>query len=239
MAIVDYRLGNLFSVKQACTQAGMEGVITSHAEEILAADAVILPGVGAFGDAMAALSELRLVEPLKACAHSGKPLVGICLGLQLLMSESFEFGRHQGLGLIEGDVMKLSVFRDGNRLGKVPHIGWNQVKIVANRESRVANSNRGSRLEIRDSLFENVPDGAFMYFVHSFYARPKDPSAVLCTTCYGPTTFCSAIRKGNIVAFQFHPERSGAMGLKIYQNIAQRLSLSMETREEGNGCQIC
>ena len=209
VAIVDYELGNLFSVKNACEQVGMDASITSDAWEIRQADAVILPGVGAFGNAMETLRRLGLVGVLKETADSGngKPFVGICLGMQLLMTESFEFGRHEGLGLIEGRVVKLQADQEGGRRLKVPQIGWNQIYPET------------------DGDWENSPlaglrGGEHMYFVHSFYVEPKN-STTLSQTLYGPIRFCSSLRKGNIVAFQFHPERSGPSGLQIYRNLVR------------------
>lgn len=224
VAIVDYRLGNLFSVKQACEQAGMEGTITSEAKEILSSDGVILPGVGAFADAMATLSHLGLVKALKEYAASGRPLVGVCLGMQLLMEESHEFGLHQGLGLIRGDVVKLEVSQQGARRLKVPQIGWNRI------------FHPSSTGDWSNSPLAGLNSGEYMYFVHSFYVRPKNRSALFSATSYGPVSFCSGLRQGNIVAFQFHPERSGPMGLKIYRNIAGWFVSFMSRPQEGSLC---
>ena len=215
VAIVDYGMGNLFSVKQACERAGLRARITPAPAALLEASAVILPGVGAFGDAIAALRRSGLDEALREVAASGKPLLGICLGMQLLMSQSAEFGAHRGLGIIPGDVVRLDAPTEeagtgmnGARRSKVPQIGWNQIDAAAPWEG---------------SLLEGLADGAHMYFVHSFYARPGDPEVRLSTTRYGPTTFCSSLRSGSIFACQFHPERSGPLGLRIYQNFAARL----------------
>ena len=219
VAIVDYEMGNLFSVKNACEQAGMEAAITSNAQEIRSADGVILPGVGAFGTAMETLRRLGLVEVLQGVAGSGqgKPFIGICLGMQLLMTESLEFGRHAGLNLIEGQVVKLETSRMGERKLKVPQIGWNQV---------YPHGNGDWKTQTRfDSPFAGLTDGEYMYFVHSFYVKPLNQAVVLSQTAYGPTHFCSSLKKGNIVAFQFHPERSGPAGLKIYQNIREWIKL--------------
>jgi glutamine amidotransferase len=207
VAIVDYGLGNLFSIKQACEHAGLNAVITAEIRQILDADAVILPGVGAFGDAMESLRKGDLVSPLLDMAASGKPLVGICLGLQLLMTESYEFGRHRGLGLIDGPVVR---FETGG-IAKVPEVGWNRIR-------RSANGNSWDR-----SLLKDIPDGDFMYFVHSFYAKPEDSRVTLSFSQYGTVEFCSSIRKGQIHAFQFHPERSGPSGLTLYRNMAAQL----------------
>ena len=210
VAIVDYGLGNLFSVKHACRHVGLNAFVSRDAGEILGANAVILPGVGAYGDAMAALRRAGLVETLKDAAGSGKPLIGICLGLQLLMTESSEFGHHRGLGLIDGPVVRFDKPRGPKGLLKVPQVGWNRVF----RPDGHPNAWAGTPMD-------GLDDGVFMYFVHSFYARPEDPAAVLAWSQYGEMECCAAVRKNNIVAFQFHPERSGPAGLQIYRNIAR------------------
>ena len=214
-AIVDFSLGNLFSVQQACLYAGMDAEITSNREQIMAADVVILPGVGAYGDAMGSLYRLGLIEPLKEIASSGKMLVGICLGFQLMMTESYEFGVHKGLDLIPGVVEKFknpvySKVDQGQAISqklKVPQIGWNQVYFA------------GEDLK-PDSPLHNIQDGEFMYFVHSYYVKPAVDEVRLTNSTYGNIEFCSSIIRDNIFACQFHPERSGPMGLEIYKNIA-------------------
>ncbi len=210
VAIVDYGLGNLFSVKHACEHAGLEGNITSSHLDVLSADAVILPGVGAFGDAMASLRQLGLVNVLRDVGTSQKALVGICLGMQLFMSESYEFGCHRGLGIIEGDVVQFKDPTNGATRLKVPHVGWN----------RICQTGNGPW---SDSFLDGLSDGDFMYFVHSFYVRPADSRLVLTTTSYGDINFCSTLNRGNLFACQFHPERSGAQGLRIYRNLARQI----------------
>lgn len=214
VAIVDFEMGNLFSVKQACEHVGMQAIITASARDLLAADAVILPGVGAFGDAMAMLTRRGLVDVLRDVAMSGTPLVGICLGLQLLMSESREFGRHKGLGLIEGEVVRFEGPRAGSDSLKVPQVGWN----------RIVKTGHGSW---DASPLEGLRDGEFMYFVHSYYAKPADERVVLAATRYGQIEFCSSLRFGNVFACQFHPERSGPQGLQIYRNLARQIQGSV------------
>lgn len=226
VAIVDYGMGNLFSVGQACEQAGLGVVITSSSEEILATDAVILPGVGAFRDAMANLNRLDLASILRDIAASPKPLVGICLGMQLMMSESYEFGRTAGLGIIEGEVSQLEVSKEESAkksmVAKVPQVGWNQIH--ANGPSPIGNSLSESDFPWRSPLLNGLPDNEYMYFVHSFYAKPEDPDVVVSTTKYGTTEFCSSLRFGSVFACQFHPERSGPAGLRIYQNLAELIA---------------
>lgn len=216
VSIVDYGLGNLFSVKQACLHAGLEVVITANAAEILAADAVILPGVAAFGDAMAALRRLDLEAVLHEVVARGTPLVGICLGIQLLMTESEEFGTHTGLGIIPGRVCR---FRNPTENGmplKVPQVQWNAIHIP---ETLSPGAWDGT-------LLDGVDDGDFFYFVHSYHIRPEDDSTVIAVSTYGTCRFPSAVRVGNVFAFQFHPERSGPKGLHVYRNLARLLEAS-------------
>ncbi|MHC1783138.1 MAG: imidazole glycerol phosphate synthase subunit HisH [Anaerolineaceae bacterium] len=213
IAIVDYSLGNLFSIKHACEHIGLDSVITSSKQEILAADAVLLPGMGAYGDAMDTLHRLDLVTLLRDIAQSKKLLVGICLGIQLLMSESCEFGRHKGLGIIEGTVEKFENPQVGGKTLKIPQVGWN--KIVP------------SRPWINSPL-ENIQKDEYMYFVHSYYPHPRDSSIVLATTNYGGVEFCSSLQHENVFACLFHPERSGHSGLKIYASLSRLLKKSFE-----------
>lgn len=207
-AIVDHRLGNLYSVKLACEHVGMQAAVTDDPAAILAADVVILPGVGAYEDAILALNESGLSAVLYEVAARGQPLVGICLGMQLLMSESFEFGHHRGLGLIEGQVLPFENPQDAHgRALKVPQVGWNRIQQFPG-------------APWQDTFLSGVEDRAYMYFVHSFYVKPASPDVVLATTTYGNVAFCSSLGQKNIFATQFHPERSGPQGLQIYENIA-------------------
>ncbi len=196
IAIIDYQMGNLRSVQKAIESVGGKTVITSDAEQIRSADQIILPGVGAFGDAMRELSSRQLVEPIREFAQSGKPFLGICLGLQLLFEVGEEFGPHDGLGLLEGKAIK---FRLPHEL-KVPHMGWNQVR---SKQS----DNPFDEVVVRDSYF---------YFVHSYYVVPEDRSLVWLETDYGHP-FCAAIRKDNLFATQFHPEKSQQSGLRLLE----------------------
>lgn len=214
VAVVDYGLGNLFSIRQACGHAGMEVRITGEAAEIAAADAVLLPGVGAFADAMQALNERGLASPIQDLAADGKPLIGICLGLQLVMGESHEFGTHPGLGLIAGSVERLpdsSINGKTGRTLKVPQVGWRRL-------------NRPDGVDWQGGVYDRLGDGAYMYFVHSYYVKPDDPAHVLSTVGFGEAEVCSSVLTGNIYACQFHPERSGSQGLLVYDNMARMLS---------------
>jgi glutamine amidotransferase len=213
IAIVDYGMGNLFSVKHACEQVGLEPQITSSPQEVLAAEAVILPGIGAFGDAMKILKQLNMVDTLQNVAASSKPLVGICLGMQLLMTESFEFGRHAGLGVIPGTVVRFEKALSPNGVMKIPQVCWNQLHRAGADDSD----------PWQGSMLDGLPDGVFMYFVHSFYVKPEMPGVTLATSSYGDTAFCSALSLRNIFACQCHPERSGRDGLQVYANLAKSL----------------
>lgn len=204
--IIDYKLGNLFSVNQALTNVGLKVRITSDPNEIEFAEAIVLPGVGAFHDAMGNLEDLHMIGPIKNHVSSGKPFMGICLGFQLLFTESEEFGFTKGLGLVEGHVKR---FNNTNSLGetrKVPQIAWNQI------------------VKIGDNSWKNTPleeikNGEFMYFVHSFYVEPKEMVG-LSKTNYDGHDYVSSICKNNIFACQFHPEKSASEGLKIYNTWA-------------------
>ncbi len=205
IAIIDYQLGNLFSVRQACLFLGFEAFTTSDPHDIEQADYLILPGVGAFADSMLNMKKLDLVEPIKDFVASGKPFMGICLGLQLLLTESEEFGNTQGLNLIEGEVKKFSNKDLKGGVLKVPQISWNQI-------------HEGKENLWRETPLRSCKNGDFMYFVHSYFAQPTDKDVVLSLTNYGGHDYCSSIKKDNIFACQFHPEKSGQYGIKIYEN---------------------
>ena len=199
IAIIDYDMGNLKSVQKAFEAVGHRAAVTRDPKAIADASHVVLPGVGAFGDCMRNLERYGLVEPVTKAIAAGKPFLGICLGFQLLFSESEEFGTHRGLGVIPGKVVRFPSNGSPAHL-KVPHMGWNSIAIGK-----------------RSPVLEGVPDGAFMYFVHSYYVVPDD-RAVACTmTDYG-TPFVSSIARDNVFACQFHPEKSQGEGLKIIRN---------------------
>jgi len=194
IAIIDYGAGNLRSVANAVSRLGYQAKITSIPHEMLTAQAVILPGVGAAADTMANLQTLGLVSPIRRFIAEGRPFLGVCIGLQILFSGTEEGGWHECLGIIPGVVRRLPPGL------KIPHMGWNQVK-----------------QKISHPIFSGIPDEANFYFVHSYYVEPDDRSLVAGETEYG-VSFCSVIAKGNLVATQFHPEKSGEVGLKIYDN---------------------
>lgn len=198
VAIIDYGAGNLHSVKNALDFLGAESIITSSAEEILNADKVILPGVGAFGDAMASLEKRGLVDVIKKAAKSGKPFLGICLGMQLLFTESEESPGVLGLDIFKGRIVRIP-----DRGLKIPHIGWNDIKLK------------------KDSkILGNLGDEPFVYFVHSYYLQADDEAVVSAYTEYGEKLDV-AVEQDNIFATQFHPEKSGKTGLKILKNFIE------------------
>jgi imidazole glycerol-phosphate synthase subunit HisH len=212
VAIVDYEAGNLFSVQQACKTVGLDPIITSNTEEVIYADAIVLPGVGAFGDAMSNLQRLDLVQPLREFVSHGKPFLGICLGMQLLFSQSEEFGVNEGLNLIKGTVKKFPIRNGKNESIKVPQIGWNQIFSQTTDEKGWY----GTPLE-------SIINGEYMYFVHSYYANPSNDREILSLTNYCGVEYCSAVIKDNIFATQFHPEKSANEGIKIYHSWAQTI----------------
>lgn len=221
VAIVDYDLGNLFSIQQACKKAGLDTIVTFSPDKIYQASAIILAGVGSFPRAMEILVDKGLVDVLHECVHQGKIIVGICLGMQLLMTESYEFGKHQGLNIIKGKVCRLKTSMKDGRLWKVPFIGWGQIN--SSRQSEYLREAIPESSQWDKTLLEGIPEGVRMYFVHSYFVRPLNSKVLLSKTRYGDNDFCSAFCCSNITAFQFHPECSGSYGLKIYQNLAERI----------------
>lgn len=199
IAIIDYNAGNLKSVEKALHFLEQPCVITRDRSEILAADHVILPGVGAFGDAMEQLKKYELDKVIREVAEQNKPLLGICLGLQLLFESSEESQGVEGLHILDGQVLRIP---DKEGL-KIPHIGWNSLSYP----------NQGR-------LFAGIPEDAYVYFVHSYYLKAADPSIVCATTEYS-THIHAAVEKGNVFACQFHPEKSSSTGLKILKNFTQ------------------
>ena len=195
IAIVDYGVGNLFSLKSSLSYIGADACVTGDGEKIKCADKLILPGVGAFGDAVKKLRDARLDEVIVSQAKKGKPIMGICLGMQLLFDKSFEYGEHSGLGLIKGEIRPISDVTDKSL--KIPHIGWNSLKYT-DKKSRI---------------FRYINDGDFVYFVHSYYAANCDES-VIANTEYG-ANLTAAVQCGNVYGCQFHPEKSGNTGLNI------------------------
>lgn len=204
IAIIDYGMGNLRSVQKGFEKIGAEAVVTSDPLVILEADRVVLPGVGAFRDCMRNLEQAGFVEPLLKVIAGGRPFLGICVGMQLLFTDSVEFGLYSGLNVIPGHVLRFpeNMSISGERL-PVPQMGWNQLSFKS-----------------RPAAFEGIEDGSNVYFVHSYYVKPDDDTVVATTTDYG-IEFCSSIWKDNIIATQFHPEKSQEIGLRILKNFAE------------------
>lgn len=206
IAVIDYGMGNLRSVQKALQAVGADARVSSSSKVILDAHGVVLPGVGAFKDCMVNLERMKLVEVIHQVIRSGRPFLGICLGLQLLFSQSEEFGKISGLGVLPGKVVRFpNNLKDGDSKLKIPHMGWNQV-----------------HLNKPMSLFRSVPNNSYFYFVHSYYVIPENLDTVATTTHYG-SDFVSGIQHENVTAFQFHPEKSQKQGLAILEDFSNSL----------------
>ncbi len=201
IAIVDYGVGNLFSLKSSLSMIGASAIVTRNADDLRAADKIILPGVGAFEDAAKKLRATGLDAAVIEQARAGKPLLGICLGMQMLFDRSFEYGEHKGLGLIAGDVIDMRPKIPASL--KVPHIGWNELKLT----------------QPVHPLFRYIKDGDCVYFVHSYYAANCE-DATIATTEYG-ASLTAAVASGNVMGCQFHPEKSGKVGLNILRAFSE------------------
>ena len=213
IAVIDYGMGNLRSVQKALEKVGLDARITRSQQNIADAAAVVLPGVGAFRDCMANLDRLNLIEPVKTAISKGKPFIGICLGLQVLFSESEEFGICEGLNIFSGRVVRFpddmkdpEAKSDNEPRLKVPHMGWNRI------------NQRKDAAPLKD-----IPGGSYFYFVHSYHVVPKDKSIVATSTDYG-LEFVSSIVRDNVFACQFHPEKSQQAGLKLLKNFGEMLN---------------
>ena len=199
VAIIDYEMGNLRSVQKAFEAIGCSATVTRSPQVIDDASHVVLPGVGAFGDCMRNLERFGLVSSVRKTIEKGKPFLGICLGLQLLFTESEEFGAHHGLDILSGRVVR---FRSTDAAMKIPHMGWNQITFASPMP-----------------ILKGIPGGSYLYFVHSFYVEPDDQSIIGTRTDYG-TSFASGIWKDNLFACQFHPEKSQRWGMRILKNFS-------------------
>jgi len=200
IAVIDYEMGNLRRVQKALERVGADAVVTRDPDVIMGAGAAVLPGVGAFGACMDNLRKHGLVDPVNIFVASGRPFLGICVGMQILFDESEEFGRVPGLGILPGKIVRFAADPAGKR--KVPQMGWNALTIVR-----------------RAPHLAGVQDGAEVYFVHSYYPVPADPAIIATTTDYGGA-FASSVWRDNVFATQFHPEKSQAVGLRILANFA-------------------
>ncbi|MFN4006520.1 MAG: imidazole glycerol phosphate synthase subunit HisH [Chitinophagaceae bacterium] len=205
IVIADYKLGNMFSVRQALLNIGADCSISYDGDEIRKADAIVLPGVGAFKDAMNNLTTSGVGDAVKEAVNAGKPFLGICLGLQLLLTESEEFGASKGLNLIPGKVIRFNNFDNEGNTVRVPQIGWNTIEDAG-------------YISWAETPLKHLKQGEYMYFVHSFFVVPDNPIVAVTKTSYGNTTYTSCIQHENIFACQFHPEKSAAKGLTIYEN---------------------
>ena len=207
VAIINYGMNNLYSVQNACSKVGLSSIITNDYEDIIKSQVVILPGVGAYSEAMKSIKSKKLDKAIFDFINTGKPFYGICLGMQLLFEESEEFGICKGLGLIVGHVQKFK--SDGKNKLIIPHTGWNKVLF---RNKNYINS-----------VMKNNSNEDFMYFVHSYHVVPKSMDIELTSTKYQNNVYCSSIIKENITAFQFHPEKSGIQGMKIFNAIKDQI----------------
>ena len=205
ITIIDYQLGNLFSVKQACDSVGINSIISSDTNDIINSDGLILPGVGAFNEAMNNLYTLNILDSIKIKVSEGTPIFGICLGMQLLFTESEEFGSSKGLDLIPGIIKRFPVDFQERKI-KVPHIAWNTITKVEQ--------------DWNNTPLNQLDESEFMYFIHSYYVKPINESCTLTKTNYDGMNFCSSIFYKNIFATQFHPEKSGEKGVSIYKQWA-------------------
>jgi glutamine amidotransferase len=202
VVVIDYGLGNVRSILNALDKIGVIAKLSNDKQEILEADRIILPGVGAFSHGMQNLHKHSLVSVLKEFASTGKPMLGICLGMQMLLSESEEFGETQGIGLIPGRVVKLPT-KDASQ-EKLPHVSWNEVRL--------------SSIGWEGTVLNDIEPNSDMYFVHSYVAVPDNKDYILATTEYSGHEFCSSVKKDNVYGCQFHPEKSSILGLKIIEN---------------------
>jgi glutamine amidotransferase len=211
IVVIDYGMGNLHSVRKALEVVGAKARVSSRAEDILKADKIVFPGVGSFGEAMKELRKRKLVKPIKDAINNGKPFLGLCLGLQLLFEKSEEAPGVKGLGVLKGEVKRFNGrmrMKFSSENFKVPHMGWNNIV-------------HSSKLRVKSSkILKNISNSAYMYFVHSYYVKPKDKKIILTMTNYG-INFASGVCKNNVYAFQFHPEKSQTVGLRILKNFVR------------------
>ncbi|HEX2830025.1 MAG TPA: imidazole glycerol phosphate synthase subunit HisH [Burkholderiales bacterium] len=208
VTVIDYGMGNLHSVCRALEHVGAEPALTENPDDVRAAELLVLPGVGAFRDGMAELGRRGLVEALRAYAKTGQPLLGICLGMQMLFEESEEFGRHEGLGLLKGAVRAIPKQGADGKPHKIPHVGWRAVQPAW----------EGAW---NDTLMAETPHGAEFYFVHSYTAMPVLREDRLADADYDGCTISAAVRRGNVYGFQFHPEKSGPAGLALLERFVR------------------
>ncbi|WP_299178384.1 imidazole glycerol phosphate synthase subunit HisH [uncultured Neptuniibacter sp.] len=206
IAVIDYGLGNIKSICRALKKSGAEVCLTKDRDEVLSSDGVLLPGVGAFAHGMEKLISQGIDEQLREFSETGKPMLGICLGMQMLFDRSTEFGNTEGLGLIPGQVLKLEILDEAHE--KLPHVNWNEIK-----------SEDPSKWD--GTILDTIKGGEDMYFVHSYYVKPSSEEDVLSTTVYSQFEYCSTVKHKNIYGCQYHPEKSATAGLKIMKNFME------------------
>ena len=216
VALVDYERSNLFSVEAALRKVGADVIIARNRKGIMSADKLVIAGVGAFGDGMNGMKDNDLINPIKEFVAAGKPVLGICLGMQLFMSEGEEFGVHEGLDLIKGRVVRLEEAGVDAEKIKIPHVGWSYLFPPNN--SGTPQTSEHSEIWQKEAILRGILEGSYVYFIHSNVVVPDDKDLIIAEAVYGNNSICTVIRKGNIVGCQFHPERSGEVGLKIYSN---------------------
>lgn len=209
VTLIDYGSGNLLNVARAFEHLGAEVTIVEDGASLEQAGLLVLPGVGAFADGMQQLAERGFIEPVRRHAAAGKPFLGICLGMQMMLEGSSEFGSHAGLGLVAGLVDRIPETCADGRAHKIPHIGWNELRLPAGRACW------------DDSILRGLPQGEAMYFVHSYRALPADAADLLAECDYDGIPVCAAIQKGRLWGCQFHPEKSGESGLRILKNFLE------------------
>ncbi|MGN0145433.1 MAG: imidazole glycerol phosphate synthase subunit HisH [Clostridium sp.] len=202
IVIIDYGMGNLKSVRNALNYLGIENKISANSEDIINADALILPGVGAFPDAMETIEKLKLDKIIKEEVEKGKYLLGICLGMQLLFEKGFEGLETKGLGLLKGNIVKMSDDKENNI--KIPHIGWNNLKYNK-----------------KDDIFKDIEEGKYVYYVHSYFAQGYNDEDLVAYSEYGSNKIPGLVRSKNVIGAQFHPEKSGTVGLNILKNFGE------------------
>lgn len=228
IAIIDYGMGNLRSVSKAFETVGAKVEVTNTPKKISQSIALVLPGVGAFRRGMENLKALNLIPSIYKSIKENKPFLGICLGLQLLFTKSYEHGEHKGLDILPGEVKRFSTNV------KTPHMGWNSVKQATSYRLQATGKNlKPTACSLK--LFKDIPDRSYFYFVHSYYVKPEDENIIVATTNYG-NEFVSAIQKGNIFGVQFHPEKSADLGLKVlknFVNIVKKPVTSNQKNEPG------
>lgn len=208
ITILDYGIGNILSVSRAFEHCGAEVSLTDSPMDVIKAEMLVLPGVGAFADGMNGLAAKSLIDPIKEFVKKDRPFMGICLGMQMMLDESEEFGLHYGLGLIHGRVKKIESTSSDSLKHKIPHIGWNRLVLPENRDKKWWDN----------TILSRIPEDSATYFVHSFTAVPDKAENRLADAYYGGRLISAVIREGNIYGCQFHPEKSGKIGLKIIEN---------------------